>query len=260
MPFDPVNQALLIPQNTDNLAPSDPLDDGSTEHEYTVRTTITVTPKVGDPVSDDVDTTITVKNPCLNQDLINIVMQPVQTLEYTVASGLKTYTPPHAEFTIEDKDGNAVTHSLCGPIVYEAFYDGRSLDTDAGYLANPPPFSYKKSTREFIVETDDETLRNKAFPYKIVGTFEDYSPTDFPHITKNEAGDFVEYDNPCLAPFAFSKVEPEFATQTDTYSGTLSQWQIAPFTIEPDFCHVDYTCVDVTRDDGVSEKLTCADF
>ena len=70
----------------------------------------------------------------------------------------------------------------------------------------------------------------------------------------------MQYNNPCLAPSVFNAVQPDITTQTDTYSNTLKQWQLKEFEIEPDFCIVEYSCVDVTRDDGVAEQLSCTDF
>ena len=68
--FNEGDQSLTVPENISSLLPSDPLDDGSTQYEYTSRTTITVTPKVGSPVTDFVDTTIIQKNPCINPDMV----------------------------------------------------------------------------------------------------------------------------------------------------------------------------------------------
>ena len=95
-------------------------------------------------------------------------MEPLNLLEYTVATGPMTYEPPHTEFTVST---TPKTHALCGDVVYEAFYDAKSLDTDPGYLVTPPPLSYNKADRRFTVETDDPTLRKKSFSYWIVGTF-----------------------------------------------------------------------------------------
>lgn len=153
-----------------------------------------------------------------------------------------------------------MSHNLCGTVVYEPFYDGKSLDTDPGYQATPPPLSYNKADRRFTVETEDPTLRKKSFPYKIVGTFDSYPPSQFPTVSRAEAANFVQYNNPCLAPSVFNAVQPDNTMQTDTYSNTLLQWQIKEFEIEPDFCIVEYSCVDVTRDDGVTEQLSCTDF
>ena len=182
--------------------------------------------------------------------MVSIEMEPLNLLEYFVATGPKTYEPPHTEFRVET---TPISHNLCGDVKYEVFYNGKSLENDPDYQLNPPPLSYNAIDRRFTVETDDPSLRKKSFPYKIVGTFENYPTSQYPGVTKNEAKNFVQYNNPCLSPTSFSKVEPENATQTDTYSNTLKQWQIKEFNIEPDFCIIEYKCIDVTRDDGVSE-------
>jgi hypothetical protein len=70
--YDPETQELIVDDITDNLDPANPDDDGSTEHDYTIETTITVTADDGSTTSDTVTTTVTVKDPCVEPDYVAI--------------------------------------------------------------------------------------------------------------------------------------------------------------------------------------------
>jgi hypothetical protein len=65
--FDPDTKELVVTEITDTLVPSNPNNDGSTEHGYPVETTIVVTDSQGnESPPQTVTTTIVVKNPCVN--------------------------------------------------------------------------------------------------------------------------------------------------------------------------------------------------
>jgi hypothetical protein len=92
--FDPDTQELVVTENTDDLSPANPLDDGSTEKEYPVDTTITVTADDGTTTTETVTTTVTVEDPCVKSDYVELILQAsLPNLQYIIDSGAVSYDP-----------------------------------------------------------------------------------------------------------------------------------------------------------------------
>jgi len=104
--FNSDEQKITIPTITDTLTPSNPLDDGRSNHEYPVITRITVTQADGTQTTESVTTTVIVKNPCLDPDYVTIKVAVFENLDYTVGTGAVTYDA-HPVFTVETKP---ITH------------------------------------------------------------------------------------------------------------------------------------------------------
>ena len=120
--IDQDKQEITIPQILDELTPSDPDEDGSTEHEYPVEVVIVVTADDGSETTDDVTIPVIVKNPCLIAKYVSIEVAVFDDLEYSIQLGPvpQTYNP-HAVFIVTTYP---VTHNLCGTLVYEPRYNG----------------------------------------------------------------------------------------------------------------------------------------
>jgi hypothetical protein len=154
VPFNPTDQELTIPENTNDLSPSNPNDDGSTEEPYEVVTTFTVTPLTGAPIVETVTTTITQKNPCVSTTYVNINKPPLDRLAYTVFEDPEVYAA-HPEFTVSTVP---IDHDLCGEVVYKAQYDAVDIvPTD--------PLQYDPVTRIFTADSDDPAIIDTIVDY-----------------------------------------------------------------------------------------------
>ena len=73
--------------------------------------------------SETVVIPVTLKNPCIDSELVEIIAPPIlDTLEYIIGSGKMDY-PPHEPFVIQNSNIDG-PFTLCGPISYEACYEG----------------------------------------------------------------------------------------------------------------------------------------
>ena len=106
------------------MTPSNPNNDGSTQHEYPVVTTITVTDSDGTKKTETVTTIVVVKNPCLDSEYVSIEVATFEDLSYAVNSGAKTYDS-HSIFLVKTEP---IPHTLCGNLVYEPRYNGQALN------------------------------------------------------------------------------------------------------------------------------------
>ena len=82
--FDPEDQEITVPEIPDDLTPSNPDNDGSTEHEYPVEVVIEVTADDGTKTSDDVTIPVVVKNPCVVPQNVWIEKAVFEDLEYSI--------------------------------------------------------------------------------------------------------------------------------------------------------------------------------
>jgi hypothetical protein len=175
----------------DDLTPSNPDDDGSTEHEYPVTVTTTVTDSDENTSTDSVEITVVVQNPCVNSAFVKILPPAFEDIHYDISTNPESYT--HARFTIKT---TPVSHLLCGNLVYEPRYNNLALTGN-------PPVTYATSTRKFTVESTDEDLENTVVPYSVIATLVNYPLASYSSAPKEEGGANVLYGNPCDSPVLF---------------------------------------------------------
>jgi hypothetical protein len=246
--FDPETQKITIPSITDTLTPSNPNNDGSTQHEYPVVTTITVTDSDGTKKTESVTTIVVVKNPCLDSEHVSIEVATFDNLEYSVNSGAETYGS-HAIFLVKTWP---IPHTLCGNLVYEPRYNGEALSGQV--------LSYVAATRKFTVETSDTNLIGQIVPYSVIATLVNYPVNQYSEAPSAENGANILFNNPCATPISYAASTQTDAEKSDKYTGTPIVFQLNPFDIDPVGCRVTYTCTSVTDVDGIATPISCSDF
>ena len=90
--FDPDTQEIVVELILDDLTPSNPNDDGSTEHTYDIETTIEVTAEDGSTTTDGTTIPVVVRNPCIDPNYITLELpESLADLAYVINSGERTY-------------------------------------------------------------------------------------------------------------------------------------------------------------------------
>ena len=258
--WDENTQTYTLAQVTDlNLLTSDKL--GQT---FPVTLTVSVSsPFSTDPPTVDEKTwDLEVKNPCLDTDFVSISSPGLEELDYIVLSGLKDDYPAHADFIVTTSP--LVGHSLCGDLRYEARYKGTPVPTTNG-APGGEVLAYDPTTKQFKVETDDETLIETNEPYSLYVRFDEYdtSNPDYATASEIEAEDIIDFNNPCLDPFDFSATVQSVPSTTNYLPGSSVEWEVTKFNIQPDLCKVNYTCTSVTYLGDVvvdGEPVNCDDL
>ena len=229
---------------------------------------VTLTVSVSSPFSTDPPTVdektwdLEVKNPCLDTDFVSISSPGLEELDYIVLSGLKDDYPAHADFIVTTSP--LVGHSLCGDLRYEARYKGTPVPTTNG-APGGEVLAYDPTTKQFKVETDDETLIETNEPYSLYVRFDEYdtSNPDYATASEIEAEDIIDFNNPCLDPFDFSATVQSVPSTTNYLPGSSVEWEVTKFNIQPDLCKVNYTCTSVTYLGDVvvdGEPVNCDDL
>ena len=105
-----------LPTITDTL-----LYSGDTEKQVDIKVCQEVFDYSGTPINDDcVTIPVIVRNPCLNDDLVEIKCpDDLEALTYIVSSGREVFSS-HAECEVITKP---IDHNLCGKLKYTPFYD-----------------------------------------------------------------------------------------------------------------------------------------
>ena len=123
------------------------------EATYTVK----LTGKVGNIEANEQTTSIeyqlTVKNPCVDSNYVNIVGEDLESFSYMLGTGNVDYDP-HGNFTLEFP--LTASHSLCGEIVHEGRFkpDGDApLPADGG-----DPLNYDTENLFFCADSSDTNL------------------------------------------------------------------------------------------------------
>ena len=250
--FDGAAQTFALAQITDSLALAGSTSGGSTFQDHTVAVAFAAaSPYEASPTLTGSETFIwTVRNPCTDPSYVSIVAPSPSIADQTYIVFAPAETFSHGEFTLST---TPVAHTLCGAITVTASYDGATIGAAGAVL------SYAAASREFTVDSDDETLFGQTKPYGLEATLASYPPATFTGATSQSLTKNIQFDSPCDDPFTF-----EATTQTDpspyAYTGILT-FQLTPFTITPSVCDVAYACQSVTRTDSVVPvALTCGDF
>ena len=122
--FDPDTQEIVVEQITDDLTPSNPNDDGSTEHTYDIETTIEVTAEDGSTTTDGTTIPVVVKNPCVDSDYISLELPAsLADLTYTINSGSESYDPIATGEDAKFVKTVPSEHTLCGNVRYTILAD-----------------------------------------------------------------------------------------------------------------------------------------
>jgi hypothetical protein len=228
--FDSETQEITIPEIPDDLTPSDPNNDGSTEHEYPVNVVIVVTADDGSETQDDVTIPVIVKNPCVMPQYVWIEPAVFNDLDYSILPGPVPVTyNPHAVFIVKTYPQD---HSLCGSLVYEPRYNGQPLTGQV--------LSYTEATRKFTVSTDDSALSGQIVPYSVIATLVNYPVGSFATAPSSENGANILFDDPCNSLVSLFTSTQINAVKTDNYSGTPVVFRLIPFDIDPPQCRVTY--------------------
>ena len=248
--FDPDTQEIVVEQITDDLTPSNPNDDGSTEHTYDIETTIEVTAEDGSTTTDSTTMPVVVKNPCVDPKYVTIEVAVFDDLDYNIQVGPVPVTyNPHAVFLVKTKP---VDHNLCGSLVYEPRYNGQALTGQV--------LTYVSATRKFTVSTDDDTLSGNIVPYSVIATLVNYPADQYASAPSVENGANILFNDPCRTPVSLFESTQLDSTKSDKYSGVPVVFQSTRFDIDPPQCRVTYECTSVTYDDNQSSVIDCSDF
>ena len=130
------------------MTPSNPNDNGSTQHTYDVDITIVVTADDGSTTTDGTTIPVVVKNPCVDPQYVTIEVAVFEDLDYSILTGPVPVTyDPHPVFLVKT---NPVSHNLCGALVYEPRYNGQALTGQV--------LTYVEATRKFTVSTENDAL------------------------------------------------------------------------------------------------------
>jgi hypothetical protein len=121
--FDPDTQEITIPEIPDDLTPSNPDNDDSTDHTYPITIEIVVKDDEDNETKEDVVIPVIIQNPCVNPDFVTIEVAVFSDLEYDIGNDAMTYDS-HAVFLVKTVP---TTHTLCGTLVYEPRYNGQPL-------------------------------------------------------------------------------------------------------------------------------------
>ena len=247
--LDDGDQTLNFPPITDSV---DPSDDGDTdgENEVDVETCYNVFDYSG-AITETVcvETPVTIKNPCLDQNYVTISCPALDALSHTVATGLDEYDA-HSLCTVETTP--IVGHDLCGNLVYTPTYDNAPI-TDTTVMG------YDPATNQFDAETDDPNLIGEQKPYGIKATFENYPEGNYPSVSTDSADSTIDFLGPCGTDATITA--ENWAPFSDEYTNTKVSTAATSFTVTPDFCLVSYSCLSVVRVDGVAAPtVDCSDF
>jgi len=255
--FTEATQTFALTAFSDSLAL---LDNGTTEKDYPVTMTIVTGSKYDTPAERETESETfdwTIKNPCIDQSFVTISKPILDKLSYKIYEpNAVTYTA-HGDFAIVYAK-TPTNASLCGTLKLEPFFD----TTDVIPTSGGDPLSYNPSTKQFTCDTDDISLLNdkdsEVYPYSIVASLNSWPTGTYATAATTTAVRIIEFNDPCLDPFTFeTRSQP---SASDNFSGTSVDVTLNPFEIFPALCEIAYTCVDITRADGVAESLTCADL
>lgn len=165
--FDPENQEITIPKIPDDLTPSNPDDDGSTEHEYPVEVVIVVTADDGSETTDDVTIPVVVKNPCADPQYVSIVLPAsLASLQYTIGSGAVPYEPIATGDAAIFVKTEPTQHNLCGDIKFTTLFDFTVNDGSV--------MVFDETNLEFTADSTDETLIDQEKYYTVIVELVDY--------------------------------------------------------------------------------------
>ena len=138
-----------------------------------------------------------------------------------------------------------VTHSLCGEVDYDVFFEGQQIDTSS------MPLSYDTTTRTFEMYSEQMALLGTR-SIAIQGYFRDYM-----HI-KSAPPDLettIEILDPCLRPASITNPGQKSLLVYD-YNQQGARLAVAPLDVDPIVCPVTYFCVSII---GVTMSIDCND-
>ena len=118
--YNSETQQFTLSQITDSLA----LLDGQLEKTFTITMDYAAKTVDGTDVATETKTfTLTLKNPCVDTDYVNIVAPDLATLAYTISTPKEVFTA-HPSFTIAT---TPTTHTLCGDLTIVPKYEGADV-------------------------------------------------------------------------------------------------------------------------------------
>lgn len=95
--------------------------------------------------------------------------------------------------------------------------------------------------------------------YEIYAEFRAFPKATYPTVSTDQASGVIGFQSPCLSPNFFATTQDQ-TVPSDKYTGTPVTWTMNEFSMSPDFCTVQYSCTNVSRQDGRPSQLTCDDF
>jgi hypothetical protein len=155
--FDPDTQEIIIPEIPDDLTPSNPNDDDSTDHTYPVTIEIVVKDDEDNETSDDVVIPVIIQNPCIDPEYVSIELPAsLADLQYMIDSGAVTYDAIAVGDDAIFVKTNPV-HSLCGNIKITILYENTPNDESV--------LTFDETNLEFTAESTDGNLVDQTKSY-----------------------------------------------------------------------------------------------
>lgn len=146
--------------------------------DYPVTHTITVTAKNGAVSTRTVTTTVSVCNPCLNDDYVWIEPPArFSTFEYIIYSGSQNM-PAHGDFTVQTRP---YQHNLCGAFRYVPTYTTSPVPYDDTLTQ----VTYNSVNKVFSYDSDDMSLLLSGVTRtrEVYVEFVNYPVTSYPAVT-----------------------------------------------------------------------------
>jgi len=219
---------------------------GASQTTYTLSVTYNVHDIDGNVVSSrTANFDITIKNPCLDINFVQIVAPDVANMSYRISDPSLT-SPAFPQFTYTTAPS---THQLCGDFTYTVVdSNGDLVPTSGG-----DPTTFNSGDRTFTVFSDSAALEGTVKTYTVIGAFTSYSAAAVAFDNFD-----VDFSAACEMPKSFTATAQTGIT--DNYSNTQKTFSLTPFNVQLSRCEVVYDCRGVTKDGSATSQLSCSDL